>query len=314
MSDRDPQAHSPVLTGGAAMAPVHEVLASRSFQVGDGTEVRRLLPQRRLRTLGAWCFADHYGPDDVQGRAGMQVGPHPHTGLQTVSWLLEGEIVHRDSLGSLQRVGPRELSLMTSGHAIAHSEESPVQDRPPTLFGAQLWVALPESARHGPAAYEHHAELPTVQHGALEATVILGEHAGVTSPGTTFTRLVGLDVLVTDADVLPLEEAFEHGAFVLDGQAVVDGQPVGVGELVHLGTGRSELSLEGDGGRVMVLGGEPLGEQLVLWWNFVCRSGEEVAQAREDWESGTRFGTVVGYPGPRLAAPPLGPARLLPRS
>lgn len=291
------------------------LLEARSYLVGDGTEVRRMLPQRVLRTVGAWCFADHYGPDDVSHSAGMQVGPHPHTGLQTVSWLLEGEIVHRDSLGSLQRVGPGELSLMTSGEGIAHSEESPVKDRPPTLAGVQLWVALPESARHGKAAYEHHTDLPVVDHGALHATVVLGEHGDVSSPGTTYSRLVGLDVRVEGDGLLPLDAGFEHAAFVLDGTAVIDGERLEVGKLLELGAGRDEVALSAAGGRVMVLGGEPLGEPLLLWWNFVCRSAEEVAQAREEWETGSeRFGEVVGYPGPRLSAPPLAPARLIPRS
>ncbi|MDX6218132.1 MAG: quercetin 2,3-dioxygenase [Frankiales bacterium] len=289
--------------------PVHQVLDSRTFEVGDGTEVRRLVPQRRLRTVGAWCFADHYGPDDVTGAAGMQVPPHPHLGLQTVSWLLEGTIVHRDSLGSLQRVGPRELSLMTSGDAISHAEESP-PDRPPVLHGVQLWVALPESRRHGVPAYEHHTDLPQVTHGALTATVFLGTHAGVTSPGSTWSPLVGMEV-VGDG-VLPLEPGWEHVAFALDGTAEVDGGAAEVGEVVALGAGREDLQVAG---HLMVLGGEPLEEQLVLWWNFVCRSNDEVVQAREDWESSSgRFGTVVGYPGPALSAPPLGPVRLMPRS
>jgi redox-sensitive bicupin YhaK (pirin superfamily) len=291
------------------------LLEARSYLVGDGTEVRRMLPQRVLRTVGAWCFADHYGPDDVSHTAGMQVGPHPHTGLQTVSWLLEGEIVHRDSLGSLQRVGPGELSLMTSGEGIAHSEESPQSDRPRVLSGVQLWVALPESARHGAASYEHHTNLPVVEHGALLATVVLGEHAGVQSPGATYTRLVGLDVRVAGDGLLPLAESFEHAAFVLAGSAVVDGEHLEVGTLLELGRDRTEVAVSGEGARVMVLGGEPLGEPLLLWWNFVCRSGEEVAQARADWEAGSeRFGEVVGYPGPRLSAPPLAEARLIPRS
>jgi redox-sensitive bicupin YhaK (pirin superfamily) len=290
------------------------VLEARSYLVGDGTEVRRLLPQRVLRTVGAWCFADHYGPDDVSHSEGMKVPPHPHTGLQTVSWLLEGEIVHRDSLGSLQRVGPGELSLMTSGAGISHSEESPALDRPPVLSGVQLWVALPESARHGEAAYEHHTDLPVVEHGPLRATVVLGEHAGVSSPGTRYTRLVGLDVLVGGDGVLPLEEELEHAAFVLEGTAAVDGQELEVGKLLELGSGRAELAVGGEGSRVMVLGGEPLGEPLVLWWNFVCRSAEEVVQAREDWEArAERFGEVVGYPGDRLSAPPLVHGRLMPR-
>jgi redox-sensitive bicupin YhaK (pirin superfamily) len=291
------------------------LLEARTFLVGDGTEVRRLLPQRVLRTVGAWCFADHYGPDDVSESEGMQVPPHPHTGLQTVSWLLEGEIVHRDSLGSLQRVGPRQLSLMTSGEGIAHSEESPQTDRPPVLSGVQLWVALPEGARHGPASYEHHVELPVVEHGPLRATVVLGEHAGERSPGTVFSRLVGLDVEVAGAGALPLEEGFEHAAFVLEGAAEVDGQPLEVGTLLELGAGRTEVQLDADGARVMLLGGEPLGEPLVLWWNFVCRSGEEVVRAREEWEARSeRFGEVHGYPGERLAAPPLAHGRLMPRS
>ena len=291
------------------------LLEARSYLVGDGTEVRRMLPQRTLRTVGAWCFADHYGPDDVSHSAGMQVGPHPHTGLQTVSWLLEGEIVHRDSLGSLQRVGPRELSLMTSGEGISHSEESPQSDRPPVLSGVQLWVALPESARHGEASYEHHTDLPVVEHGALTVTVVLGEHGDLRSPGTTHTRLVGLDVTVDGDGALPLDPGFEHAAFVLEGSAVIDDQPLEIGSLLELGTGRDEVAASGSAARVMVLGGEPLGEQLVLWWNFVCRTSDEVVQAREDWQSASaRFGEVVGYPGSRVPAPPLVAGRLMPRS
>ena len=313
MSDREQVPDSPVVTEGAAGAG-REVLPSRSFEVGDGTMVRRLLPQRRLRTVGAWCFADHYGPDDVVGAEGMQVPPHPHTGLQTVSWLLEGEIEHRDSLGSLQRVGPRELSLMTSGWGIAHSEVSP-PDRPPTLFGVQLWVALPEDARHGEASYEHHTGLPEVAHGPLTATVVLGSHVGTTAPGTVHSPLVGLDVLVEGDGVLPLDPAWEHAVFMMDGAAVIDGTPLTVGAVLPLGTGREDVEVSGAGSRVMVLGGEPLGRPLVMWWNFVCASGEEVIQARADWEAAaSRFGEVVGYDGSRLPAPPLGPARLLPRS
>lgn len=284
------------------------LLEARSYLVGDGTEVRRLLPQRVLRTIGPWCFADHYGPDDVSHTAGMTVAPHPHTGLQTVSWLLEGEIVHRDSLGSLQRVGPGELSLMTSGEGIAHSEESPHSDRPPTLAGVQLWVALPEAARHGVASYDFHAELPVVEHEGLQVTVVMGEHAGVSSPGTTYSPLVALDV--KGEGELTLAVGFQHGVFVLEGSAVVDDQRLEVGELLVL-----ERDVVTVSGHVMVLGGEPLGEPLLLWWNFVLRTGEEVEQAREEWESGsTRFGEVVGYSGKRLSAPPLGDSRLLPRS
>jgi redox-sensitive bicupin YhaK (pirin superfamily) len=296
----------------STLEPHHEVLTAREAKVGDGT-VRRLLPQRRLRTAGAWCFADHYGPDLISAGGGMAVPPHPHTGLQTVSWLLEGEIEHRDSLGSVQRVRARELSLMTSGWGISHSERS-LPDAPPTLFGVQLWVALPDEERRVAPVYAHHGDLPVVTHGALSATVVLGQHAGVTSPGRTFSPLVGLDVEVNGPGELPLHPGWEHVAFVLDGEAVVDGEVLDVGSVLDLGAGRDSLLLDGARSRVMVLGGEPWEEPLVMWWNFVCRTPEEVAAAREDWQSGTRFGQVDGYPGPRLSAPALGPARLLPRS
>jgi redox-sensitive bicupin YhaK (pirin superfamily) len=287
--------------------PAHEVLEARAFEVGDGTEVRRLIPQRRLRTVGAWCFADHYGPDDVAGSEGMQVPPHPHIGLQTVSWLLAGEIEHRDSLGSFQRVGPRQLSLMTSGDGISHSEVSPA-DRPPVLHGVQLWVALPEGARRLPPAYEHHTDLPQVSYDDLHVTVFLGDHVGTSSPGTVHSPLVGLEVVGTGG--LPLDPAWEHVAFALEGSAEIDGQTTGVGEIVQLGLGRDLLEVSG---HAMVLGGEPLTEQLVLWWNFVARSHDEIVAARADWEASTgRFGTVEGQPA--LSAPPLGPARLMPRS
>src|SRR5919106_5181820 len=135
--------------------PTSVLLPGHDVPLGRYTTVRRLLPHRRRRMVGAWCFVDHFGPDDVTGRPGMQVPPHPHTGLQTVTWLLDGEVLHRDSLGSLQTIVPGQLNLMTSGHGIAHSEESP-RDHPPTLHGLQLWIALPEQARHGPARFEHH--------------------------------------------------------------------------------------------------------------------------------------------------------------
>ena len=138
---------APVVTvrGGlqrVSAAPVHEVLAARVVQLGESTQVRRLLPNIHRRMVGAWCFVDHYGPDDISDGSGMQVAPHPHTGLQTLSWLHEGEVLHRDSVGSVATIRPYELGLMTAGHGIAHSEQSPVE-HPRLLHGAQLWIALP---------------------------------------------------------------------------------------------------------------------------------------------------------------------------
>ncbi|WP_457034279.1 pirin family protein, partial [Kitasatospora sp. P5_F3] len=181
---------TPTSCGGEAdSGPVKELLTGRQVRLGESTEVRRLLPNLGRRMVGAWCFVDHYGPDDIADEPGMQVPPHPHMGLQTVSWLHEGSVLHRDSLGSLQTVRPRELGLMTSGRAISHSEESP-RGHARLLHGAQLWVALPDSHRHTAPAFEHHAALPTVDAAGLHATVILGTLDGATSPGTTYTPLV----------------------------------------------------------------------------------------------------------------------------
>src|SRR5215472_13536661 len=156
-----------------------DVLEARKAAIGDGTEVRRLLPQRRLRTIGAWCFLDHYGPDDVSAGPGMQVPPHPHIGLQTASWLFDGLVLHRDSLGSEQLIRPGELNLMTSGRRIAHSEESPAsRARPALLHGVQLWIALPASHRFTEPGFAHHAALPVLRSGDARITVVVGEHAG----------------------------------------------------------------------------------------------------------------------------------------
>ncbi|MBZ4320426.1 pirin family protein [Streptomyces huiliensis] len=295
--------------------PVHELLRAKSVPLGESTVVRRLLPSMGRRMIGAWCFVDHYGPDDIADRPGMQVAPHPHMGLQTVSWLHDGEVLHRDSLGSLQTVRPRELGLMTSGRAIAHSEESP-REHARLLHGAQLWVALPDAHRQTAPTWEHHTELPRVHGGGLDATVILGELDGARSPGTAFTPIVGADVtLAAGASArLPVEPDFEYAALTMSGEAEVDGVRLAPGSLLYLGCGRRELPLRADtDSAFMLLGGEPFEEHLVMWWNFVGRSHEEIAQARTDWTTGTRFGTVHGYAGARLPAPELPPVALKPR-
>lgn len=244
MSNLDRQAALSVCGGrGFVVAePVRELLAPRHVQLGESTEVRRLLPNLGRRMVGAWAFVDHYGPDDIADEPGMQVPPHPHMGLQTVSWLHEGEVLHRDSLGSLQTVRPRELGLMTSGRAISHSEESP-KAHARFLHGAQLWVALPEAYRQVEPHFQHHTELPTVTAPGLTATVILGELDGATSPGTAYTPIVGADVaLAGGAEArLPLDPDFEYAVLSMSGEAEVDGVPLQPGSMLYLGCGRSEL-------------------------------------------------------------------------
>ncbi|MEV7658376.1 pirin family protein [Streptomyces anulatus] len=317
MSNLDRQA-TPSVCGGRGFVvaePVRELLAPRRVQLGESTEVRRLLPNLGRRMVGAWAFVDHYGPDDIADEPGMQVPPHPHMGLQTVSWLHDGEVLHRDSLGSLQTVRPRELGLMTSGRAISHSEESP-KEHARLLHGAQLWVALPEAHRSIEPHFQHHADLPVVTAPGVTATVILGELDGAVSPGTSYTPIVGADLaLAGGAEArLPLDPDFEYAVLSMSGEAEVDGVRVLPGSMLYLGCGRTELPLRGisDAG-LMLLGGEPFEEELVMFWNFIARSGEEIAQAREDWEKGSRFGEVQGYDGARLSAPALPTTPLKPR-
>ncbi|MFJ9571083.1 pirin family protein [Streptomyces bacillaris] len=317
MSNLDRQA-TPSVCGGRGFVvaePVRELLTPRRVPLGESTEVRRLLPNLGRRMVGAWAFVDHYGPDDIADEPGMQVPPHPHMGLQTVSWLHDGEVLHRDSLGSLQTVRPRELGLMTSGRAISHSEESP-KPHARFLHGAQLWVALPDEHRHVEPHFQHHTDLPAVTAPGLTATVILGELDGAASPGTAYTPIVGADLALTEGAEarLPLDPDFEYAVLSMSGEAEVDGVPVLPGSMLYLGCGRRELPLRAlsDAG-LMLLGGEPFEEEIVMFWNFIGRSHEEIARAREEWMAGERFGEVKGYDGDRLAAPELPPVALKPR-
>ncbi|WP_432009394.1 pirin family protein [Streptomyces bacillaris] len=317
MSNLDRQA-TPSVCGGRGFVvaePVRELLTPRRVPLGESTEVRRLLPNLGRRMVGAWVFVDHYGPDDIADEPGMQVPPHPHMGLQTVSWLHDGEVLHRDSLGSLQTVRPRELGLMTSGRAISHSEESP-KPHARFLHGAQLWVALPDEHRHVEPHFQHHTDLPAVTAPGLTATVILGELDGAASPGTAYTPIVGADLALTEGAEarLPLNPDFEYAVLSMSGKAEVDGVPVLPGSMLYLGCGRRELPLRAlsDAG-LMLLGGEPFEEEIVMFWNFIARSGEEIVQARNDWEKGSRFGEVRGYDGARLSAPELPATPLKPR-
>jgi quercetin 2,3-dioxygenase len=296
-----------------------DVIEARKAAIGDGTEVRRLLPQRTLRTIGAWCFLDHYGPDDVSRGAGMQVPPHPHIGLQTVSWLFEGHILHRDSLGSQQLIRPGELNLMTSGRGIAHSEESP-RGRPALLHGLQLWIALPDGDRFTEPSFAHHAQLPVVYENAATVTVVIGEYQGEESPASVYSPLIGLEVAVAPGNtfILPVRKDWEHGVVSVDGPATVAGAAIEPGSMAHLPPGLSVVVLEAaadrdkDRARFFVLGGEPFTERLIMWWNLVARTAEEITQARDDWMAG-RFAEVRGYPGAPLPAPDLPAGRLRPR-
>ncbi|WP_247673344.1 pirin family protein [Micromonospora sp. C51] len=298
--------------GVATVDPGSVLLPGHDVPLGRYTTVRRLLPQRTRRLVGAWCFVDHFGPDDVAQRPGMEVPPHPHTGLQTVTWLLDGEILHRDSLGNQQPIRPGQLNVMTSGHGIAHSERSPAE-HPPLMHGVQLWVALPDEARAGGADFTHHAELPRWRDGDLDVTLLVGELAGERSPARVHTPLLGAQLELAGSAVpgLPLRRDFEYALLALDGAGEVDGLPLAPGALLWLGSGRDVLRLGGaPGSRFMLLGGTPFEEPLVMWWNFVGRDHDEIVAAREDWMAGRRFGVVADDPDPPLPAPALPTVRL----
>ncbi|SDE58676.1 pirin family protein [Auraticoccus monumenti] len=282
--------------------------------------VRRTLPQREQSLIGAWCFVDHYGPDDVGSSGGMVVPGHPHTGLQTVSWLFGGTIEHRDTLGTHALVRPGEMNLMTAGSGIAHSEHSTADTT--VLHGVQLWLALPAAHRATAPAFEHHVPEPVTVDG-VGVSVFLGELLGRRSPVRTFTPLLGAELTLPAGTrfVLPLDPSFEHGLLVDTGAVAVDDLDAAPGELVHvpLGADRVVLGAGDEPVRVLLLGGEPFGEQVVMWWNFVGVDHDEVARAREDWQAertaagGERFGAFPEAWADSLPAPVLPPVRLRPR-
>ncbi len=276
----------------------------------------RALPDRQIRMIGAWCFLDHYGPEDVSGSAGMQVWAHPHTGLQTVSWLLDGEIEHRDSLGSQVMVRPGELNIMTAGRGIVHSEISQ-PDKPPLLHGVQLWVALPDAVRELDPAFQSYTDLPDLNRPGVRGKVLIGDVGGATSPSRAYSPLCGADLRFdAGADVvLAIEEGFEYGIFVVAGAVVVESTTVGVDQLVYLGANRQNLRISSQhGGRVIMLGGEPFAEDIVMWWNFIGRSHQEIVEFRSAWESrDRRFPPVVSRSERVMEAPPLPTVQLKPR-
>ncbi len=283
--------------------------------------VRRTLPARERSFVGAWCFVDHYGPDDVSASGGMDVAPHPHCGLATVSWLFSGQVEHRDSLGTVATVRPGEVNLMTAGRGISHSEVSTPDTS--VLHGAQLWVVLPAALADVQPRFEHFGPSVVEVGDGVRAQVFVGSLWGSSSPVRVETPLVGAEVVLAAGAsvVLPVADGFELSVLVDAGSVVFADSPVARGELAVVGAGRHpggvSVTAGADGARVLVLGGEPFGEEVVMWWNFIGRTSDDVAAAREAWEDAGsgRFGVVEGYVGavPRIPAPALPGVRLKPR-
>jgi quercetin 2,3-dioxygenase len=279
------------------------------------TVVRRTIPHRQVRMIGAWCFVDHYGPDSTSENP-MRVAPHPHTGLQTVTWLFEGEVEHRDSVGSVQRISPGELNIMTAGHGISHSELS-VDERSPSMHGVQLWVALPDEFRNQAPHFEHHSELPALHVDGVAIRVLIGTLLGSTSMATTYSPITAAEMTLEQGGAcsIDIDPHHEYGILVTDGDLTIEGTLTERGSLLYLQPGRSQLQVSASGSaRALLLGGEPFTEQIVMWWNFIGRDHDEIVDMRQAWESRDgRFGSFIGYPGERIPAPPMPGVRLSPR-
>ncbi|MGB4135436.1 MAG: pirin family protein [Microbacterium sp.] len=299
------------------IGPRRLVLEPREVPLGGvrAMNVLRTLPHRNLPTIGAWCFLDRFGPAEVR----MRVEPHPHIGLQTVTWPLVGEIRHRDTIGSDVELRRGQLNLMTAGTGIAHSEYSIGEEAVP-LDALQLWVALPSGATA--RGFERHTELPVVPLPAADgedasATVVLGDFAGVSSPATVYTPIVGAEIRVPAGSrvELPLTVAWEHAVVLVDGDVHVAAHELAGDEMLYLGDSRDAVEVVSEGGALLFLiGGEPFAEDLVMWWNFAARSHDEIVEAREAWEAGSdRFGHVPGHGDERIPAPPVPAVRLMPR-
>lgn len=286
------------------------IVAPRIVKLTTRTEVdiKRSIPQPALRRIGAWVFIDHFGP--TKQVEGMVVANHPHTGLQTVTWPFAGRVEHRDSIGSIQVLEPGQLNLMTAGSGISHSEISLVGAD--SLHAAQLWLALPNDARHQKPSFEHHDDLPSISFGSTLATVFIGQLGSAVSPASTFSPLVGAELQVSGESDLPLNPAFEHGILLVAGNLTVNGTPVAVDELVYLPVGDA-AHLEGEG-LALLLGGEPFTEHIVMWWNFIGRSHAEIVAWREAWNAqGTEWPSFEDKVGGWIPAPELPNVTLNPR-
>lgn len=282
-----------------------ERITPRATDLGEGLLVHRALPTRQRRMVGAWCFLDHAGPVTFPPGQGMKVGAHPHTALQTFTWMIEGAVMHRDSLGNELIIRPGQVNLMTAGHGIAHTEDSLADS--PRLHAAQLWIALPSADADCAPAFDHYPELPEWIEGASTLTLLAGEFAGRAAPTRLYSPLLGMDIHQQQSGALdlPLNPVFEYGLLALEGGFRLEGEAFAIDEFAYLPPGRSQLRLELEAGsRVLLLGGEPFPEPIVMWWNFVGHSQAAITEAYRAWTAQeARFGDVPGGEGRRLVAP-----------
>ncbi|CAB3808654.1 hypothetical protein LMG28614_06854 [Paraburkholderia ultramafica] len=283
-----------------------ERFPTRPAEVGR-LPIRRALPNRHKKTVGAWCFLDHAGPVRGSAEAGMHVGPHPHIGLQTLTWMIDGSVLHRDSLGYEQVVLPGQVNLMTAGRGITHAEDT-VSDG--SFHAVQLWIALPDAERNRLPSFQNYANLPIRRDGGFEITVLAGTAWDLTSPAEVHSPLVGLDFASVDVAELdmPLDPKFEHAILVVSGELTIEAESLEPDVLLHIGTGRDKLKLQTTAAcRFIIVGGVPFDEEILIWWNFVARTEKEMVDAVIAWNEHRRFEDVPSVSSPRLQAPTLPP-------
>ena len=258
-------------------------------------QVRRVLPSRGRTMVGPFIFVDEFGPAQLDVGAGMDVRPHPHINLATVTWLFEGAIDHRDSLGTFATIRPGQVNLMTAGRGIVHSERSPAEERQGgKLYGMQTWLALPDGAEEIEPAFEAQTGLPVVEEACAKATVIMGELWGARAPTTTHAATIYAEIVLAASGALPIDcAADERAVMLVGGEASLDGHPLDPYVLTVLAPGAAMRLASDTGGRVMLLGGEAFQTKRHVWWNFVSSSRERINQAKDDWRAGN-FPTVPG--------------------
>ena len=279
------------------MPSLEATLVPPTRDLGDGFKVRRALPSAQRRMIGPFVFLDEMGPAQLAPGSGLDVRPHPHIGLATLTYLFDGEILHQDSLGVRQPIRPGDVNWMVAGRGIVHSERTPQALRPagPRTWGLQSWIALPEREEERAPAFHHHGRdaLPVANEGGLEMRVVAGAFLGLRAPVETFSELFYADVKLGAGAVFSVPaEHLERGAYIVEGGVEVDGERLERGRLLVLKPG-VPVSFKGPA-RLIVFGGEPLGARY-LWWNFVSSSKARIEQAKEDWKAG-RFGGVPGDP------------------
>lgn len=291
-------------TGVAAI----EIREGRTTTLG-GTAIMRVLPTKRRRTIGPWCFTDLIRPDEIENPPPLEIGPHPHIGLATVTWLFAGSVLHTDSMGTEQPIRPGELNLMTVGLGASHAEEGlevALGRDTGGIMGAQMWLAQPEATRNGPGRFEHHPDLPRTDAGGAEAHVFIGSWGDAVSPAVADHDALGMDVTFDRTAMLPLDATFEHGVIPINRPITVDGEIVDPGSVAYMPSARSTVELGSRSGpaRCMIVGGTPLPAPITVWWNFVAQSKEEITVAWRDWRTDNvdRFGRVATSL-PRIEAP-----------